>query len=276
VAKRGQKRIEKKVQDLSRKYGLASRFMSLVAVVKRKGDVGGQVPQTQVVPVGMPEDTPFGAYFGQASYAMGALPAPPPSSGPSAIRCCCLAEPSMPRMMPKPAAAREKRAPSVESMDTDDLLMALATRREPDGGMPGASDAERFARSLVALLFFAENGHTPNGGTFRTHVRRLIEYVEGSSLMLILQDIRSAAHDLGCRLDHVSQLAPLFSMSTPLGEMAKANERCRRSMGDLLGGVDEQCGRFEDLLRRIRRGEKSPGDHATIVRDMIEKELAPL
>ena len=53
----------KELEQLSVKFGLASRAMSLVAVVERAGDHLGEIPQTQVIPVGMPQDMAFGAYF---------------------------------------------------------------------------------------------------------------------------------------------------------------------------------------------------------------------
>ncbi len=56
-------RQAKALEKLSSKYGLASREMALVAVVKRTGDKAGEVPKTMVMPVGMPQDTEFGAYF---------------------------------------------------------------------------------------------------------------------------------------------------------------------------------------------------------------------
>lgn len=37
-------------------YGLASRVMALVAVVQREADKPGELPKTQVVPVGLPQD----------------------------------------------------------------------------------------------------------------------------------------------------------------------------------------------------------------------------
>src|SRR5215468_4512365 len=64
-------RIRERLQQLSEKYGLASREMSLVAVVKRAGDVEDGVPKTVVVPVGMPQDTGFGAYFGGKTKFLG-------------------------------------------------------------------------------------------------------------------------------------------------------------------------------------------------------------
>ena len=47
--------IEKAMTDISVGYGLASRVMSLVAVVERIGDVAGTTPEQKVVSVGMPE-----------------------------------------------------------------------------------------------------------------------------------------------------------------------------------------------------------------------------
>ena len=44
--------------------------MALVAVVERAGDRAGDVPKTVVVPVGMPQDTAFGAYFPPAAPLM--------------------------------------------------------------------------------------------------------------------------------------------------------------------------------------------------------------
>ncbi len=51
--------------ELSERYGLTSSEMSLVAVVARADDQPGDVPKTKVVPVGMPEDTDLGSYFGR-------------------------------------------------------------------------------------------------------------------------------------------------------------------------------------------------------------------
>jgi hypothetical protein len=63
LEKRQQSRIAIRLLALSRTYGLASREMSLVAVVTRPGDHPAELPETQVVPVGMAQDTEFEAYF---------------------------------------------------------------------------------------------------------------------------------------------------------------------------------------------------------------------
>src|SRR5690349_19094509 len=50
--------------ELSKTFGLASREMSLVAVVKRVRDTAGELPETRIVPVGLPSEVSFEAYFG--------------------------------------------------------------------------------------------------------------------------------------------------------------------------------------------------------------------
>ena len=64
LEKRKQSRIAARLAELSRTYGLASREMSLVAVVKRAGDRPGELPETRVVPVGLAQDVAYNAYFG--------------------------------------------------------------------------------------------------------------------------------------------------------------------------------------------------------------------
>jgi hypothetical protein len=64
------------------------------------------------------------------------------------------------------------------SESVDDLLMAVAARLEPDGGMPGRDADERASASIVALLAFVSNGHTAKSGAFRSHVERLISFLK--------------------------------------------------------------------------------------------------
>ena len=66
--RRMDQRIENRLQSLSETYGLASRMMALVAVVERPGDQPGMLPTTKVVPVGMPRDITFEAYFNPPSF----------------------------------------------------------------------------------------------------------------------------------------------------------------------------------------------------------------
>ncbi|MFA6233676.1 MAG: hypothetical protein WC824_05720, partial [Bacteroidota bacterium] len=64
------KTVEMELKEISTTYGLASRVMSLCAVVKRPGDVAGEVTQ-QIVPVGTPEGMTM--FNGQGQTAPGAM-----------------------------------------------------------------------------------------------------------------------------------------------------------------------------------------------------------
>jgi hypothetical protein len=66
------------------------------------------------------------------------------------------------------------------ALGPEDMLLDLARQIEPDGGMPGKNDFERVVRSLVAVLAFLIEGHTTTGGAFRTHVQRLMHFLETS------------------------------------------------------------------------------------------------
>jgi Ca-activated chloride channel family protein len=163
LEKRKQYRIAQQLSALSRKYGLSSREMSLVAVVKRKGDRPGEIPETRVVPVGMPQDVKFDAYF-----------APPPPSMPV---CAQMPEPRRSALGLGDLLQMFHRRPA-DSLD--DSLMDLASQLEPDGGMPGENASERAARSVAVLLAFVSAGHTLTTGAFRSHVARLVEFLKST------------------------------------------------------------------------------------------------
>jgi Ca-activated chloride channel family protein len=197
--RREQKRIGDRLQALSETYGLASRRMSLVAVVERAGDQRGDIPKTTVVPVGMPQDVLFGAYFQglpgdlRSAMPLGAsmqqivpamfsrlAPGPLRPAIPSSSREDDLAVPSFARMRIPPGKPRMADKPLGTALGPEDMLLDLARQIEPDGGMPGKNDFERVVRSLVAVLAFLIEGHTTTGGAFRTHVQRLMHFLETS------------------------------------------------------------------------------------------------
>jgi len=70
----------------------------------------------------------------------------------------------------------------------DDLLVEFAGKLEPDGGMPGATEEIRATNSLAALLFFVEQGNTPDAGPFRLHVERLLRFLEAQRLQALGTD----------------------------------------------------------------------------------------
>jgi hypothetical protein len=141
--------------------------MSLVAVVKRLGDRPGELPDTRVVPVGMPQDTAFPAYFGGAVLHSAVLES---SAQP------LVAGPLFSLRRSRPARkARGSRAAATAAQGND--LLDLAAILESDGGMPGDSPEERAARTIAAVLAFVAEGHTLTSGAFRLHVTRLVEFL---------------------------------------------------------------------------------------------------
>ena len=191
VARRETARVHERLLELSREYGLASSAMSLVAVVKRAGDVQGEIPKTRIVPVGIPSELEhfvgeglMAAELGENRFAGLTVR----MHGRSLMKSETAAEPS-------PAAANrasslfsfhrrsKSAAEEVAPHETkEDLLVALAGMMEPDGGMPGETEEVRIGNSIVALLYFMREGNTSTSGPFRIHVERLLQYLNSNRL----------------------------------------------------------------------------------------------
>jgi hypothetical protein len=223
-----QARAKKWIEKLSQTYGLASRYMALVAVVERAGDKAGEPPSTQVILVGMPQDVEMDSYFGTKPCSM------PMSAGRSGNVVCSYSMPDeesimevlAPSASPSRLFARKLRqqvskekAIEAEQDNLAHELMTQVMRMESDGGLPGQDEAERVAKSLLLLLLFAENGFTLGQGAFRVHIRKLIEFVEdparqalwagsGSRMFVasLLSDIRN---DLAPKTEHINYLRVL-------------------------------------------------------------------
>jgi Ca-activated chloride channel homolog len=163
LEKRRESRVAARLLELSKTFGLASREMSLVAVVRRAGDRPGELPETRVVPVGMPQDTASSAYFDRpdtsVAYSLSVAAAPLASRRPVFRHL---------RLTPEVAQASSRNADLVE----------LAAMLEPDGGMPGDSLSIRAGRTIAAVLAFVAAGHTLTGGAFRLHVTRLVGFLK--------------------------------------------------------------------------------------------------
>lgn len=179
------------LEALSRKYGLASRVMALVAVVQRESDRPGEVPQTRVVPVGLPQDLEMGAYFGMSGDALACVSsldtgAPrierllatagfPDSARPAKRRG--ILPFLQKKLSPPPMRAAGSLADPVEVDADHDALIEDASRLEADGGMPGDSLEKRIVASLDFLERLLDDGSTRFKGPFRHHVRRLLEFL---------------------------------------------------------------------------------------------------
>ena len=178
-ARRGADRVSQMLKRTSEEYGLSSQVMSLVAVVKREGDVQGELPKTTVVPVGMPQDTDFESYF--AASAM-------PESMDSGLCRLSIDDPAMDAM--RDIAYDE--GPELQAEITfagPDRLIGLSALLEPDGGMPGDNPEERLLASLLALLaFHAEAtrvGAAPSPGT-----SRLLAWLKQADLSTLSEEQR--------------------------------------------------------------------------------------
>jgi hypothetical protein len=180
--------------------------VSLVAVVKRTGDVKDQIPSTRVVPVGMPADMEFSSMFGGKrvrDFMSASFYAPSGSVlydvGSREIGSKALRKLEHPSRSKKLRAFLEggfddmpETAPA-EAQTTDDLLVSLAGMLEPDKGMPGKKDELRIVHSLATLLFFYEQGNTATSGTFRVHVVKLLRFLTPERLKQLKAREESAA-----------------------------------------------------------------------------------
>lgn len=189
LEKRQQSRVAQRLMELSQAYGLASREMSLVAVVTRPGDRPGELPKTQVVSVGMAQDTKFKAYFrrqggaGRAYASQTAAPSSVKSAHSVEFGFLGLGEdrPAFSRSLGKSFGSDRTSKVNMERYipqpTAEDILLDLASRMDSDGGMPGENPESRAIATIVVLLAFLSQGHTPTGGVFRSHMARLVSFL---------------------------------------------------------------------------------------------------
>ena len=187
---RRENRVAARLLELSRAYRLASREMSLVTVISRPGDHAGELPETRVVPVGMAGKTRFSAYFGGLRIGL-ARPSVHADVLSASFVGSDIGEFSLAPIDRDAAGAQEvgftgflraNRPPSPppdqQNPAADDILLDLAARIESDGGMPGVDEESRAIASVVALLAFLAEGHTVTEGAFRSHVAKLVKFLE--------------------------------------------------------------------------------------------------
>lgn len=135
--------------------------MSLGAVVRRKDDLAGEIPQTQVVPLGMPQDTAFEAYF-HTSHGV--------------LRVCRLVAPLG---VDREEYRRPKAMVFYDSLPAEyeepvpDPLLRLIDRLEPDGGTPGKDDEERWLATVIVLAHVISRGYPSSVGFFQRWRRKL-------------------------------------------------------------------------------------------------------
>jgi hypothetical protein len=189
--------------------------VSLVAVVKRSGDVKDQIPSTRIVPVGMPADMQFTSMFKKAMAPAGMV-AVPQMAMPMKVTVgevqsfevtrarISEIEAKALKKLRHPGSSRkfmdfldrvfdDTRETAPAQPQTDDLLVSLAGMLEPDKGMPGKKHELRIVNSVAALLFFYEHGNSATSGTFRVHVVKLLRFLTPERLKQLSAKHESAA-----------------------------------------------------------------------------------
>ena len=160
--------------------------------MKRQSDKAGEVPKTMVMPVGMPQDTEFGAYFRHQRAGTRALfciarsaPCSPLSESTQPMFSSReawiersrlnvkIASPKKPGLFQRLFLKRPKRPESI-----DDIMLQLASCIKSDGGMPGQDEEERWVSTATVLLCFLAEGQTVKSGVFRVHLQKLIGFLK--------------------------------------------------------------------------------------------------
>src|SRR5262249_1090882 len=132
------------------------------------------------VPVGMPQDTAFDAYFlSRTADVDRCLDCcyRPSKCGPESFEQYVESSKAALSSFLIPFFSLEVAADAAVPMDSprdaaEEILLALAWRLDSDGGMPGNNRESRVNATLIALLAFLSQGHTPTSGAFRSHVAR--------------------------------------------------------------------------------------------------------
>ncbi len=190
---------DERLLALSRRFGLASRAASLVAVVENPADQPGDPPRTHVVPVGLPQDVEMGGYFsGFMCSPCIAYNLHGTADGADAPTMALHRQrrrffddtPLREFDAPLPAAAKEPTP--------DDVLVDLAGRLEPDGGLPGDSDEARAMSTAIALLAFAEQGVFSDHAAFGRHVVLMLKFLAAAN---VDEELREVLRDVERRVN---------------------------------------------------------------------------
>jgi len=199
----------KRLESIGREYGLANPAMALVAVVKRADDKSDGTMLTQIVPVGMPEDTAFDSVFQPSPALCNALVSANgfgfavggagsvaggrrtkrclidrPEASPVQRESQLPAEPlpappaqyfrSAPSAPPAPACMAYDGGDRVDEEATDPWLgrlVELTGMLEADGGLAGSDLDFRVAWTLVVMV--ALSAHESGQELFAGHAERM-------------------------------------------------------------------------------------------------------
>jgi len=187
--RRNAKRRAKRWVQVAEEYGLANPEMALVAVVKRKGDRKGVLPETRIVPVGMPQDMRedmllpafcgFKKRIGSAVMSSGICRLIPSDA------TVCYSAPKPPSFLRHCQKTDMPEDGSKSHSDSLDVLFSLVGRIQADGGLPGADTADRILQTLLSVLALREYEITEGYRMFNAHIERMIAFIEAQDLSLL-------------------------------------------------------------------------------------------
>lgn len=163
--------VEDSLEAVSLAYGLASRVMSLCAVVKRAGDLPGVTPDQKVVPVGMPWDMRDGAgVFGPAGRSLC------PTSAPMTAHFVACAAPAF--LLDRAVSHRSPKTTRQGTAFTTDLAIAELGTLQADGGLPGQTIEARVLKTTVLALAVLNLCVDHGTSMFAAHLRRMADFLD--------------------------------------------------------------------------------------------------
>jgi hypothetical protein len=184
--------------DLSTKYLLATRVLSLVAIAKREGDLEGQALRQQVVPVLLPRDrkpnpspgargVTAASFQGWARSAMPSIPSCVRSSSPAKVRPpdlhCCLRstwsdDDQDEAVVPN---ARRRTGPTVSN-----FLMNELTLLQADGSVAAPNLELSLIKTMILALAILQQ---PKPELFQAHLRKMIGFLKGHQHLKLTAEV---------------------------------------------------------------------------------------
>ena len=198
------KNIEALLKVVSISYGLASRLMSLIAIVKRAGDQAGTQVKQQVVAVGIPEGMGGAGIFRGCGGQSFSSYVPVSSCVSESILNYGASESilsygasesilsysaSMDGMGQEPVEASSLRGFQMKGVcdfavtDTDDIvdnpseLFGSLTKLQSDGGLPGETRKKRAHETVILALAAYMSDKDSDAPKYNLHIERMLEFL---------------------------------------------------------------------------------------------------
>lgn len=204
--------IKEELRQISLKYGLASRSVSLSAVVERIGDQPGDQPKQQIIPVGMP---------GGKDLSQGVF-----NSSPIGIRCCSSSGVTPQNISESSTVMCDSLASSssvswtspqysqngarkmgwtlgssysvtivndrdFSSTATDNItLMAYLSLLESDGGLPGETIQARWIRTFLLALWTIQVAKSSDKNSYWMHLNKMGYFLDMAPTLDIFSQAR--------------------------------------------------------------------------------------